>query len=479
MCRRGFSRWLKYFFFPLTSDEDDRRKQLLLTTVLIASFLLGLICLGIVLNDVSNLGSAYRGIPWWIVALVPGWFLFLLVLLRSGFLRLASAGLFLAYLIPSLYSSARWGIDLPQALLSDAFLIVMTSVLFGTRAAFLSSIGIGATLFGFSWLGTEGVLSVNRYWQLDAFTMGDGIAIVSTLLFMSFLCQIANSEIERSLRRARTSEALLRQERDLLELRITERTDELRRTQLEQIMQLQRFVEFGRLATGFFHDLSSPLGALALNLKLMQKAGPKEQKETAIYLERAAAVTGRLENYLQDVRRHLTPSQDGKQFSVTESLTAVLETVEYHAQNAGVTIKCTVDKTVTLTGNAIKFHNVLMNLIWNGIDAYQDMANEVVDKQVIVEVSQTDEAITIRISDHGVGIAPDNLERIWEEFYTTKRPNQGLGIGLTVCKRVIEEDFKGTVSCTSSQPGGTEFVIILPRHVQSTLQPQATAELPA
>lgn len=465
VCQRNLRQIVKKFFALSSIDEDDQRKETLLRTVLVASFLLGLAVLAIVLSDVVTFGNKYQGIPWWLAALVPGWFGLLLYLLRRGHLRLASVGLFLAYLIPSLYSSARWGIDLPQALLSDAFLIVMTSVLFGTRAAFLSSIGIGAALFTFAVLGEEGILPVNRYWHQQIFSVGDGIMVIGTLLFMSLLCQLANREVERSLRRARASEILLREERDLLEIRVTERTSELRKTQLEQITQLHRFVEFGRMATGFFHDLASPLGAIALNLDLLQKAGLKEHKEAEQYVERAATVTRRLESFLHDVRRHIHQDQGADEhFSATEVTTAVLEVVEYHARSAGVILHCQVEPGVMITGNAIKFHKVLMNLIWNAIDAYAGLRLAAEKCVVTVDIKRVHDQVMVTVSDRGCGITPENLERIWEPFYTTKSSNQGMGIGLTVCRRVIEEDFGGTITCTSTPEHGTIFTLTLQAH---------------
>lgn len=476
VCRRGIRHFQKEFFVPVSRDEDDRRKEILLRAVLVASFCLGLVCLAIVINDVTRLGNAYRGISWSVAALIPLFFIGLLWLLRRGYLRTVSAGLFLAFLIPSLYSSARWGIDLPQAILSDAFLIVMTSVLFGTRAAFVSSVGIGAALFSFAWLGTAGYLPVNRYWHQEIFTLGDGIAIVGMLLFIAFLCQLAYHEIERSLSRARNSERLLREERDLLEIRVTERTRELRQTQLEQITQLHRFVEFGRVATGFFHDLASPLGALALNLNLLEKAGVKEHKQAAVYLERATAVTGRLESFLKDVRRHINePSSPNEHFAAAEVLASVIEMIEHRAQKAKVTVKWSADQQAVIAGNAIKFHKILLNLIWNGIDAYEHSQVPPVERVVRVAIDRTGKQIVVTVSDRGCGIAPENLSRIWEPFFTTKPPSQGMGIGLTVCKRIIEEDFHGTLQVASDAQNGTVFTVTLNSYGTSIAESSGTA----
>ena len=229
---------IRGFLVSLREDEDAGRRRILLYTVLAMSLGLSCVCFLLTLLLGLRLGPDYRGIPWWAAGAVSAGFGGLLLLTRAGYVRLASAGVFIAYLVPSMYASARWGIDLPQALLLDAFLIVMTSVLFGTRSALILSAGISVTLFFFSWLGTKGILSVNRYWHDEVFTVWDGVAISATLLCVAFLCRLANHEIERSLIRARESEKLLRMERDSLEIRVEERTKELRLTQLEKMTQL-------------------------------------------------------------------------------------------------------------------------------------------------------------------------------------------------------------------------------------------------
>ena len=78
---------------------------------------------------------------------------------------------------------------------------------------------------------------------------------------------LSNTEIEKALHRALGSERDLAKERDSLEIKVAERTQELQQAQTEQLIQQYRFIAFGRIAAGLFHDLASPLTSVSLNLE--------------------------------------------------------------------------------------------------------------------------------------------------------------------------------------------------------------------
>lgn len=452
-------------FAPSPEAEDAERQRFLLRTVLTVSLALSVICFAAVLTVWLRLGNAYRGVAWWVPGLVVLCVAGLLQLTERGWLRVASAGLFIVYLTPSLYASARWGIDLPQALLLDAFLIVMTSVLFGTRSALLLSAGLSLTLFIFAWLGTRGILPVNRYWHHEAFTLWDGVSITATLLCVALLCRLANEEIARSLARARASERLLRAERDLLEVRVEERTQELRRTQLEKMTQMHRFVEFGRHAAGFFHDLASPLNALALNLELMREDA-RRSENAQLYLKRAVAVTGRLESFLKDVRRQVQDEEPAMtDFSIDEIVGSVLAIMEGQARKAGVRIVREGTEGAAMFGNPVGFYKILANLVGNAIDAYHGVARTE-DRTVTVRLLDLPDRVTLEVVDRGTGMPADRLQRIWEPFFTTKPADRGMGIGLSIVKRIVEREFRGSVACVSEEGRGTTFTVHLPRHAR-------------
>jgi signal transduction histidine kinase len=109
---------------------------------------------------------------------------------------------------------------------------------------------------------------------------------------------------------------------------------------------------------------------------------------------------------------------------------------------------------------------VWTNLIDNAIDASPDKA------QIEVSTRRDGDAIVIGIVDHGTGIPPDVLPRIFEAFYTTKPQGAGTGLGLEIVQRIVTQKFGGTID-VQSEPGRTEFTVRLPLKGPSTVKTPA------
>jgi len=101
---------------------------------------------------------------------------------------------------------------------------------------------------------------------------------------------------------------------------------------------------------------------------------------------------------------------------------------------------------------------VLVNVIDNAIK-YSPK-----DTQIDIEVSQNDREITIRVSDRGIGIPKEDLERVFDKFYRVSRPENvsGTGLGLAICKGIVET-IGGNISAANREGGGTVITITFPK----------------
>ncbi len=88
--------------------------------------------------------------------------------------------------------------------------------------------------------------------------------------------------------------------------------------------------------------------------------------------------------------------------------------------------------------------------------------SEAPDPRLTLSIDQDAERVTIGVADNGPGIADENLARIFEPFFTTKSPGSGLGLGLSISSRIID-DLGGRLSADNRPGGGAQFTIILPR----------------
>src|SRR5262249_17072203 len=101
------------------------------------------------------------------------------------------------------------------------------------------------------------------------------------------------------------------------------------------------------------------------------------------------------------------------------------------------------------------------NLVSNAIDAYATVPDQ---RHLPIRILLFHGAglVHVLVEDHGQGIAPDALGKVFEPFFTTKSSNHGTGIGLSISRQIIEQDFHGLLSVQSTLHVGTTFTVLLP-----------------
>ncbi|MFZ5365159.1 MAG: sensor histidine kinase [Patescibacteria group bacterium] len=334
----------------------------------------------------------------------------------------------------------------------------MAGILINTKFAYVITLIISAILFFLAYLQDKNIIHPDLYWADDSTAKTeDIIIIVVTLIIISIVSWLFNREIEKSLRRARKSEAELKKERDLLEIRVDERTKELKQAQIEKMTQMDRFAEFGRLSSGLFHDLASPLTAISLNLSQVNDDQKENVSETKSCLQRALSASRKLEKFIQAIKKQYSQQEQKETFSLNEEIENSIDVLEYQARKQKISIEFNAEKEIFTFGNPLKFNQIITNLISNAIDAYEGV--DTPGKKIIITLTKQDARFAISIQDFACGIEPENLEKIFEPLYTTKPIGKGTGIGLTTVKKIIENDFSGSISVNSEKGRGSIFTI--------------------
>lgn len=447
---------------PRSLQEDDRRQEFILNILVLCSLTLSVVCLGIVVIDSVRTGVEYGGIPWWVMAAISLIFGFLYFASRRGYFRLSAYLLITLYFLPALYMTFNWGIDLPQGLLTYALLIIMTSVLLGTKISIVFTAFLTILLAILDILYKAEAWLPDQSWRAMPFVPLDGVAFTVTFAAIAAVSWLSNREVEKSLIRARTSEAALRIERDSLEEKVEERTRELKQAQDEKLAQLQRFVEFGRLASGLFHDLANPLTAVALNLESLSHEQIPAAGRAKQHLEQALKATKGLENFLAAARKQLQTQELRTAFDATRAVDQVVELLSYRAKKSGVHIHTKLPHEALLFGNPFKFHQIVANLLSNAIDAYDNFSRHEQRLPIIISLAPDEDCLNLVVQDHGCGMTSDTQSHIFEPFFTTKSIDHGIGIGLSSTRNIIEKDFHGGISFISQPGQGTAFTVRFP-----------------
>ncbi len=295
-------------------------------------------------------------------------------------------------------------------------------------------------------LGDEviGVINVESI-QSDAFSEGD-LTLLSALA--SYLAvSIKNSRLFRDLGHAKDE---LEQWGLQLECKVRERTDELRSTQ-EQLLRSERLATIGQLAASVGHELRNPLGVLHNSLYLLDSKLKNSDEKVRRQLETMKREVSRSNTIISDL---LNFSRSGKPaLAPTDLRATVEEALSKVSVPDGIDVLTNLASLPQISADRIQLESVVINLVSNGIQAMPDGGT------LKVETSENGDHVELKISDTGVGISEESLDKIFEPLYTTK--SKGIGLGLCVTKRFIE-NHGGTIDVESAPNQGTTFHVRLP-----------------
>jgi C4-dicarboxylate-specific signal transduction histidine kinase len=220
--------------------------------------------------------------------------------------------------------------------------------------------------------------------------------------------------------------------------------------ELESYTELYRLAEIGKHAAHLCHDLAGPLAAIQLNL---------EDTEQTEKIERARASLERMAASLQSVRSYSALAREKSVFDMAEQLHKAASVVHDKAWGSGVEITMHTNQ-VNAFGNPLIFQQVVINLILNAIDAYVSHGRTGI---VELRLTSQEHTSTLDVTDNAGGMYPEVADQIFQPFFTTKAHIGGMGMGLSLCKEMVENDLGGTISLETVPKKGSRFRLCLPQ----------------
>ena len=219
----------------------------------------------------------------------------------------------------------------------------------------------------------------------------------------------------------------------------------------EDVKKQERQAMFGRIAAGLVHDISHPIQNIGNSCKLILKLGDDaEYRET--FQRTVTREFASIKRVLADLRNLAQPMPLEKfPVEINRVVKDTVDAMEPLAATAGLTLESRLtDRPLYVEGDLFALGRVYRNLIVNAIEATSPGGS------VRVETEDLGGRVRIIVSDTGLGIPPERLGAIFEDFHTTKR--RGLGLGLAISRKIVEQ-LDGTISVTSQVGTGATFVI--------------------
>jgi signal transduction histidine kinase len=254
---------------------------------------------------------------------------------------------------------------------------------------------------------------------------------------------------------------------------------ELQTTQ-RQLVQAEKMAALGRLTAGVAHELNNPLSVISANLRPLERATEllvKDTKDgktdvTAVHqtitqsttllrrgVERAAAVVQNLRQYSTASRGRYAPTDLDAVLEMTVSLVAP------KAREQGITIHRQYGALIPILCDAQSLSQVFVNVLENACDAIAQSGNIWVQTEMSLgqnshaSLPEGKPSVVITVSDDGPGVPTEHLAKLFDPFFTTKPPGAGMGLGLALAHRIIE-DHDRQIKIANGSPGAVVSIIL-------------------
>lgn len=211
-----------------------------------------------------------------------------------------------------------------------------------------------------------------------------------------------------------------------------------------QLVQSEKMASLGRMSAGIIHEINNPLnfattGLFALRKK-MRHIAPEQQEEYAEILRDVEEGIERVKNIVSDLRTFTHPATDSLDtVEVVEVVTSALRFLSSEMKDKAA-IQLKLPEHLVVRANKNKLIHVFVNLIQNSLDAMRHKNFPHGETPTVwIEGRETAETSYLAVRDNGPGIPAEHVDKIFDPFYTTKEVGEGMGLGLSICYRIMQE----------------------------------------
>jgi signal transduction histidine kinase len=232
-----------------------------------------------------------------------------------------------------------------------------------------------------------------------------------------------------------------------------------------QLVQTEKLASLGRMSAGIIHEINNPLNYATTGLFTLRNKGkhlaPDQQEEYHDILKDVEEGIKRVRTIVSDLRMFTHPDTESRdQVEVPEVVAAALRFLSNEWKDK-VRIERKLAEHQSVWANKNKLIHVLVNLLQNSLDALKTKSFAGEQPTIWIEGRLEPGKSILVVRDNGAGIESDHLDKIFDPFYTTKDVGEGMGLGLSICYRIVRE-CDGQISVRTEPGKFCEFTLEFP-----------------
>jgi signal transduction histidine kinase len=264
----------------------------------------------------------------------------------------------------------------------------------------------------------------------------------------------------------RESEMVLERDREIREIQAlnAQRLDDELESLKTHLLRVDRLATLGTLAGGAGHELNNMSTVLMAVSRSIAEASAAGQPASDKDLDRLRRVESHVTLHAKQLLSLGRPDRDDPgPVDLGQVARDTVDMMRVARRTKSVTVTLDVPSTpVVVRATKTRLEQVLVNLIGNAVDALDDVTRPARRVRVGIDRVADGSDVRVLVEDNGVGIAEDQLEQIFEPYFTTKPSSRGTGLGLPVVRRILK-GLDGSISVTSEVGVGSTFTVLLPR----------------
>jgi C4-dicarboxylate-specific signal transduction histidine kinase len=251
---------------------------------------------------------------------------------------------------------------------------------------------------------------------------------------------------------------------DLTERKRAEEEHEKLRQLESDLAHVNRLSMMGELAASLAHEVLHPIATARNNARAgirFLEMNPPNLDEAMEALGCVVRDADRAKDIVGRMRDHVKKAPPRREtFDLNEAVSEVVGMVRTAIAKDGIAVRTRLmDGMMPVQGDRVQLQQVVLNLILNAAEAMSSVEKGAKELSIRIEQARASGGVLVEVRDSGSGIDPENLERIFEPFYTTK--TSGVGMGLSICRSIIDAH-GGRLWAEANEPRGAIFQFTLP-----------------